>query len=125
MLLIAILHWKESQQSSLEIFESNYGPILCLDTYQSADSFENGCLLFLLQPPAPENDASWVGLATPGTRVGDFVCYIPGIERAAIIRQSTDMSPALSEGQRRYMYEIMGCAGLARDRDTARQMRGP
>ena len=63
-------------------------------------------------------------LAPLGTQVGDFICHIAGIERAVIIRQSTSNNPSLDTGSNRYTYRIIGCAGLARDTVTARDVRG-
>lgn len=111
--------WTESQQPSLQKFMRNYG--VDMFASQLADSSPSGCRLFLLQPLSLEHTASWMGLAPPGTQVGDFICHIPSMERAVIVRQSQN----ISTGQHTPAYEIFGCAGLARDRDAAREvMRG-
>jgi hypothetical protein len=110
--------WTEVQQISIQTLTLKYGSELGMITSPSVGSSLSGCRLFLLQPPALEHTASWMGIAPQGTQVADFVCHIPGIERAIIVRQSEN----INTGQFTPMYEIIGCAGLARGRDTARQV---
>jgi hypothetical protein len=118
------ISWKDLQQSSLETLKRNYGSAFGIGPSQSTDSSCNGCRLFLLQPPALEHTASWMGLAPRGTQVGDFVCQFAGIECAVIIRQLPTVNPTSAINQSHYTYKIIGCAGLARDSDTARPLRG-
>jgi hypothetical protein len=132
--------WKEDQQYNLKISENHNGPRIGTDEYISVDSYRVGARLVLLEPQ-PFNDApSWIGLAPLGTRPGDLICHIAGIERAVIVRQipmdqlfSDDparipMDPEFPNAPPRnkplYQYEIVGCAGLARDTATARNIRG-
>jgi hypothetical protein len=118
------ISWKDLQQSSLETLKRNFGSASSIAPSQSADFSCNGCRLFLLQPPALEHTASWMGLAPCGTQVGDFVCQFADIERAVIIRQSPAMNPTSGINESHYTYKFIGCAGLARDSDTARPLRG-
>jgi hypothetical protein len=116
--------WNEAQQYSIETLERNYGTIDGTNAAQLADPVDNGSRLFLLQPPTHINNTSWMGLAPRGTKAGDFVVQIRGMERAVIVRQSYHTAPALAPSQINYTYKIIGCAGLAKDGDTARQLRG-
>jgi hypothetical protein len=118
------ISWKDLQQSSLETLKSNYGSAIGMNPSQSVDLSRNGCRLFLLQPPAPGHTANWMGLAPRGTQVGDFVCQFAGMERAVIIRQSPTGNPTSAINQNSYIYQIIGCAGLARDSGTARPLKG-
>jgi len=77
---------------------------------------------FLLQPPAQDQAVRWIGLAPREAQVGDFVCQFSGMKRAVIIRQSGDAN-SVEDASQIYNFSIIGCAGLARDRDTARQVK--
>jgi hypothetical protein len=116
--------WEELKQYSIEAFEYHHGSNVGRATPQSPDSYRNGSRLFLLQPRPADVAPSWMGLAPLGTQVGDFICHIAGIERAVIIRQSPSDSHSSVAGQNHYIYQIIGCAGLARDTITARDVRG-
>jgi len=118
--------WEEVKQDSIETFECHHGSNVGMAASEqlSLDSYRHGSRLFLLQPRPSEVAPSYMGLAPLGTQVGDFICHIAGIERAVIIRQSTSNNPSLDTGSNRYTYRIIGCAGLARDTVTARDVRG-
>jgi hypothetical protein len=115
--------WKGLHEPNLYSLKRNYGLNVDTAASQSADLSRNGCRLFLLQPPALEHTASWMGLAPRDAQVGDFVCQIAGIERAVIVRQSPEILATEVTSPSHFTYKIIGCAGLARDRDTARQLK--
>lgn len=118
--------WEEVKQYSIEAFESHRGSSVGMGASErlSPDSYRHGSRLFLLQPRPSEAAPSYMGLAPLGTQVGDFICHIAGIERAVVIRQSTSNNLSLGAGRNHYTYQIIGCAGLARDTITARDVRG-
>jgi hypothetical protein len=121
-----MITWEEVKQYSIDTFESHHGANVGMAASEqlSLDSGRHGSRLFLLQPRPSEVTPSYMGLAPLGTQVGDFICHIAGIERAVIIRQSTSNNPSSVAGRNRYTYQIIGCAGLARDTITARDVRG-
>jgi hypothetical protein len=119
--------WYQCQQLSLFTFEDHYGPEVGTNERLSIENCRVGPQLFLLEPQPLDHAPSWIGLAPLGICPGDFVCHISGIERAVIIRQTlvtlAENPPTLKDA-RLFQYEIIGCAGLARDSATARNIRG-
>jgi hypothetical protein len=123
--------WEEGQQYNLREFESHCKRGTDVNVPMTVDNYRVGARLVLLEPQPFNETPSWIGLAPLGTCPGDFVCHNAGIERAVIIRQATTQleiqladEEAIVVPRWPYRYEIIGCAGLARDTASARNIRG-
>lgn len=116
--------WKGPYQQALASIDYEYESNVDIAASQLPNLSRNGCRLFLLQPPAPDHSSSWMGLAPRDAEAGDLICHVAGIERAVILRCEPRMFFSRESTHGYISYRIIGCAGLAMDRDTARQFRG-